>query len=805
MLISAVMPIMSIYRLPHGQYAYSGHVINLPQNVLSFATSLPRLPKELDVLVVKKLQGDSHRHFRVRRTVVEEAINWLIQNNLYYQRNQVSLNQHALAQLPEDGNLRDLRSITIESLNSVEQQNSDESTYEAQLSQSFVPNAARLATEQETVRQSIQHRHTGATTSTLMWPTIGGTPINEFNTEGYMSLAFPTLFPTGAADFLGRRCTQVTLGNYFKHLLMYEDGRFASHPRFRFFALNTEMRWRALQTGQIYVKQHPADAQMSVDELRQMVGAEGEIFSNRVLHYAASLRGTKQYWFRQRTRLISMVDTLGLPTIFFTHSAADLHWPELTQLTNPEYGYSRSNQNEALIENPATSDWFFYHRIEEFIKTFYVGILGATDYWLRFEWQHRGSPHVHGLAWLPNAPDVDQLVCPETSESVKQQAIQYANTLISTMSPGVSIDGSNINDAPSAKTDPHICAKPYSQVTDFSEDLKDLVATCQRHTRCSEAYCLRKSNGKQECRFGYPKPMQPHTTVLTSDQPTLLTARNDGLLNSYNLIQLSGWRANVDMQYIVSRQKVVDYCTKYVTKSEPRSQTLKDVFTKIVRGLKDGSRSLKAVQKLLINSVGNRDYSAQETCHLLLQLPMYKASREFVVLSLDGSRLVQHDLVQEDTATAPSILDHYAHRPITDAFDSMTLMEFTQNYIMPKDVNLPPKRRNKKVIVIARPYCSPDPEGPNYEQFCRQYLMQHKSFRQINELVDGFQNYTEAYDTFLQSSNIPQSLENDIFQQNSYEQQQQEQQVNYYHCGLYLPYKATYILLYILCTTSFLF
>jgi hypothetical protein len=30
-LVSAAMPIMSIYRLPHGQYGYSGHVINLPQ------------------------------------------------------------------------------------------------------------------------------------------------------------------------------------------------------------------------------------------------------------------------------------------------------------------------------------------------------------------------------------------------------------------------------------------------------------------------------------------------------------------------------------------------------------------------------------------------------------------------------------------------------------------------------------------------------------------------------------------------------------------------------------------------------
>ena len=55
MLISAIMPIMSIYRLPHGQYGYSGHVINLPQDVSSFATSLPRLPSELDVIVVSIL------------------------------------------------------------------------------------------------------------------------------------------------------------------------------------------------------------------------------------------------------------------------------------------------------------------------------------------------------------------------------------------------------------------------------------------------------------------------------------------------------------------------------------------------------------------------------------------------------------------------------------------------------------------------------------------------------------------------------------------------------------------------------
>ena len=146
------------------------------------------------------------------------------------------------------------------------------------------------------------------------------------------------------------------------------------------------------------MKQHPGDAQLSLDELRDMVERQGEAFSDRVLHYASSLRGTKQYWYRQRSRLLATVDTLGLPTIFSTHIAADLKWPELARLICPEDANSRSSRAKAVIENPAKSDWFFYYRVMEFIKVFYVGVLGVTDYWMRFEWQHRGSPHVHGLA-----------------------------------------------------------------------------------------------------------------------------------------------------------------------------------------------------------------------------------------------------------------------------------------------------------------------------------------------------------------------------------------------------------------------
>ena len=77
-MVSAIMPIMSIYKLPHGQYSYSGHVINFPQDVKSFVTSLPRLPSEINVLVVRQEREQTHRDFHVRRRVVEETQKYLM-------------------------------------------------------------------------------------------------------------------------------------------------------------------------------------------------------------------------------------------------------------------------------------------------------------------------------------------------------------------------------------------------------------------------------------------------------------------------------------------------------------------------------------------------------------------------------------------------------------------------------------------------------------------------------------------------------------------------------------------------------
>ena len=96
---------------------------------------------------------------------------------------------------------------------------------------------------------------------------------------------------------------------------------------------------------------------------------------------------------------------------------------------------------------------------------------------------------------------------------------------------------------------------------------------------------------------------------------------------------------------------------------------------------------------------------------------MFKASHDFVVLSLDGSRAVDEHLHEDQPATVLSALDHYVSRPDTALFQSMTLLHFVQQYTMPRESNTEPSRRKNNVVVIIRPYCSPDPHGPKYEQY----------------------------------------------------------------------------------------
>jgi ATP-dependent DNA helicase PIF1 len=146
-----------------------------------------------------------------------------------------------------------------------------------------------------------------------------------------------------------------------------------------------------------------------------------------------------------------------------------------------------------------------------------------------------------------------------------------------------------------------------------------------------------------------------------------------------------------------------------------------------------------------------------------------------VILGTDGTRAVENSLDDESPATALSFLDYYHSRPITFQYNEMTLLHFAQIYTM-SQTDSEPKLRNKTVIVIVKPHYSPDPNGSNYEQYCRQKLMLHKPFRELSELTAGHASHTDAYADYLQSGNVPPCLQDDIYRLQQQEMNDEHQQ-----------------------------
>ena len=65
-----------------------------------------------------------------------------------------------------------------------------------------------------------------------------------------------------------------------------------------------------------------------------------------------------------------------------------------------------AQQRQKLInENPSIVEDYFSFRATLFIKNVVCKIFSVSDYWFRFEFQHRGSCHVHGLLRICGAPD----------------------------------------------------------------------------------------------------------------------------------------------------------------------------------------------------------------------------------------------------------------------------------------------------------------------------------------------------------------------------------------------------------------
>ena len=82
------------------------------------------------------------------------------------------------------------------------------------------------------------------------------------------------------------------------------------------------------------------------------------------------------------------------------------------------------------------------------------------------------------------------------------------------------------------------------------------------------------------------------------------------------------------------------------------------------------------LQSAMVRSVGERDFSAQETAHQLLSLPLVSCTFSFVTVGLDGSYKLSKDNLGEHYLKI-SMFYHYVTR---SSLLDVNLIEFVSNY-----------------------------------------------------------------------------------------------------------------------------
>ena len=109
-----------------------------------------------------------------------------------------------------------------------------------------------------------------------------------------------------------------------------------------------------------------------------------------------SIRGTKQFWFRQKGDVMAMIREFGCPTLFLTLSCAEYYSDEI-------HRYLRKVADLYLIEILCIEDPISVSRkLSQNFHDFFQTVLIKGDvldevthsFWKK-EYQSRGAPHYH--------------------------------------------------------------------------------------------------------------------------------------------------------------------------------------------------------------------------------------------------------------------------------------------------------------------------------------------------------------------------------------------------------------------------
>ena len=487
-------------------------------------------------------------------------------------------------------------------------------------------------------------------------------------------------------------------------------------------------------------------ADLEMVSLRKVVKKDGSTYTAKdlklnkenILHhnegykFLKSVRGSPAYFEKIKKNLFAMMRYHGKPTFFCTFTAAENQWTDLLRnlgrlIDKKEYTDAEIENMDAkekkrlILADPVTCARHFNHRTRVLFSEFLgspQGPLGEMkEFFYRVEFQNRGSPHLHCLLWMKDAPILGL--------DSEDQVAAYVDKFVT-------------------------CSDDLNNISFLSlDERRQLIARqTHRHTRT----CPQKG---KVCRFNFPKPPMDKTTILLpfekgtkekpltssqlqemsrhkanfkkieetlnnwSEQPqnhkmqsmldfikyldmsyidyinairssihvdTVFLKRtlDQRWINSYNPQCLAVWKANMDCQYVVNGYAAAAYILDYVTKGERGlSETLRVASKEAAFKQMNHKASVRHIANRFIDYV---ETGAQEAAYYMLGIQLYNSSNAvvFIPTAEDSAKLCKSEseymeMDDEDTDIfVKNSTDRYMERP--NSLKNICLAEYVAYY-----------------------------------------------------------------------------------------------------------------------------
>ncbi|XP_075170221.1 uncharacterized protein LOC142242518 [Haematobia irritans] len=708
------IPFMRIISLGYNrQCGVRGAVVNIPITLNSTVNVLPRTADQTEVVQVHLKRKLSYNHSfiteTIRPTKIFDAARYLINTELY-QKHNITISSDWLNNMGHSDRVPFIANIEDEELVASLINNSEADELDE-------VNPQETLIENNPV-ENLPLQHISVA------PGEGQRPLDLLLDEDSEELSYPTIY-CGV-----KRYPNTTIAKVIKSEALRYDRRCARVDKVLYSYKKLELSKIKSSISTCLRKKLGARQYTASDVLNDHF-VQDLIQHDEGYHILKGLRSAPAHWEAEKKKVLAMIRQFGLPTFFITLSAAESQWPELIvvlvkilenkDITEEEaLGYSTQRKYDLIRSDPITCSRYFDQRIRHLFKHFKAngGVFESyyvTNFYWRIEFQHRGSPHVHGIYWLNNAPTLNL-----NDETSYPHVVEFIDKFISTDSTIMSVQdvvGYQLHHHTlTCQREirgqrfcrfriPHPPMSSTEILLPFSEDIEpaELLRHKDNYEKINNFLNARLPDDDYvrletvddflaDPRINLSK--EEYISALRSSikKPQVFLKRTlkDRNVNAFNPQILAMQRANMDIQFVLDAYACVTYIVNYINKS---SRGVSRLLQEAMNEIRNGNFSVK--QRL--QHIGNKfisasEVSAQEAAYNILGLSLSQCSNaEIFINTFPPERRVRVIKSREELQGLPqdstdifksNLLDHYALRP--QLLNNVCLASFAANYLYSK-------------------------------------------------------------------------------------------------------------------------